>query len=668
MMGITEALHSLGGLLIRLGIYLQTYNVTSATSTNSSTCAADSCAAAETTLSWFDKFGSLPEVYQGLVIIPLSFLCFLAFVFAMPRAFDWVMGDYLLLPPVDLPSVEGDFGDKDVVKAGFSKEDVAGLLVSDKGDGDENVWECFDAGDGSLLGYVKGDDGKEEVDEKVRKARYAQEKWKDVSFGKRRRVLKCLQAYVLREHERICEVSCKDTGKVMLDAYFGEIVTTLEKLRWVCDEGERWIKPEKRSTGPLTGHKQAWLEFWPLGVIGAIAPWNYPFHNFMNPVIAALFTGNAVVVKPSEYTIYSSVYFTRIVRRALTVCGHSPELIQVLIGGPDVGQALVESDIDKLFFTGSTKVGKMVALSAAKRLLPVVLELGGKDAFVVCNDANMKIAVELCMRGVYQNSGQNCIGVERVYVQHDVKKKWLERVLPIVDAMRIGVDVGAITLGTDAVKNIQELIDDAVRQGAKVLRGGKQIYPAGKEKAAYYAPTVLDGVTSAMRISHEEIFGPVMCIYEFENDDQVCEEVNKSRFGLSASVFSGNTARANRILARIRTGMGNVNDFGINYLCQSLPFGGTKESGSDRFAGVEGLRGCCLMKSVTRNRPWLPTISQPAHFKYPTSLNAFAFAAALNDLMYNTGWLNKIDNVRNLVVMFFSRKWQPRCVGSGWIG
>jgi acyl-CoA reductase-like NAD-dependent aldehyde dehydrogenase len=451
----------------------------------------------------------------------------------------------------------------------------------------------------------------------------------------------------------------------MLDANLGEILTTLEKLRWVIAEGEEILSPQRRSTGPTAKHKLVAVEYDPLGVIGAIAPWNYPLHNLFNPVISALFAGNSVVVKPSEHTAYSSLYFARVLRRALSLCGHSPEVVQVLIGGPEVGAALVDGDIDKLFFTGSTAVGRQVAEAAAKRLLPVELELGGKDPCIICEDADIGQAADTCLRGVFQNSGQNCIGIERVFVHTKVKEPVVERFVEAAESIRPGLDIGAVTMGAPAVARIQELVDDAVAKGASVLVGGKAAKGEGVYRGGhFFQATVLDNVTSDMRIAQEEVFGPVLTIMEWTSNLEVIAKVNDCKFGLGASIFTRSMRRANRIAGGLRVGMININDFGINYMCQSLPFGGTKESGSGRFAGVEGLRGCCLMKTVTRDRfGWLKT-RLPRNFKYPVSDNAFELSAEITDLLYNVYGLGRFDNVRNLIGLTLSRTFRPRSIGN----
>jgi len=389
-------------------------------------------------------------------------------------------------------------------------------------------------------------------------------------------------------------------------------------------------------------------------------------------VISSLFSGNAVVVKPSEHSTWSSMWFAGIIRRVLKHHGHDPNLVQIVSGEADVGQTLVsEGLVDKIFFTGSTAVGKKVALAAAATLTPVVLELGGKDPFVICDDADFSQACQLVMRGVFQNAGQNCIGVERVFVQDSIHQKFTDRIVPEVKALRQRinvdgweVDVGAMTMGEPALKHIQRLVDDAVAKGAKLLCGGSR--NTDVTHGAFYRPTVLDNVTSDMLVAQEEVFGPVMSIFSFKDDDDLVALANACPFALGSSVFSLNTRRARALTKRIDAGMANINDFGVNYLAQSLPFGGMKQSGYDKFAGVEGLRGCCMVKAVTEDRfPGVRTTIPPP-MQYPMKKNAFAFVQELICLFYEPGWLHMADNVRNMMVMLVFRSWSPGVVSSGW--
>ncbi len=608
---------------------------------------------AKISLVFGNAYSRLSPEAQSSVLLVSIFVGLLSFAFTMPHVVRFVLGSDPPLDTVPLPSAAFD-PDLDEQGDSFVDEDVKPQLSAEA---TYETMPCVAPHTGESLGHVV-QDTLVSVKAKAGAARKAQVDWARTSFAERRRVLRVLRDYFLQHQTDLCGLSRTDTGKTMLDASLGEILTTLEKIRWLLKEGESVLKPSRRSVGPLSAHKVAEVVYEPLGVIAAIAPWNYPIHNFLNPVLAALFSGNAAIVKPSEYTVYSSLHIARLTRRALAVCGHSPELVQLVVGGSDVGKAIVNADVDKLFFTGSTKVGRHVAVAAAERLLPVVLELGGKDPFIVCASASIPHAVSLCMRGVFQNAGQNCIGVERVFVHKDVKEAFLESALSVIRQLRLGVDVGAMTMGEPAIKSVLELISEAQKAGAKLLHGGKRGSVNGK--GSYLEPTLLDGVTADMRIAKEEVFAPVMSVFCWETQDELLDMVNKCSFGLGSSVFSGNKIEARRIVEGMRVGMANINDFGINYLCQSMPFGGTKQSGSDRFAGVEGLRGCCLAKSTTRDRfPLIKTVL-PKNFKYPVSGNSFSLASEINQAVYRSGTIQKIDASRNILVSLATSEWMPR--------
>lgn len=527
---------------------------------------------------------------------------------------------------------------------------------------------CVSPSDGTFLGFIPIDSA-DEVLAKVSRARKAQRKWKSTSFEQRRTVLRVLRDYIASNMEDLAQVSCLDTGKTRIDAGLGEILTTLEKLRYVLSEGEAALVPERRSVSLLTIHKVAQVEFYPLGVIGAIAPWNYPMHNFFNPVIASIFAGNGVVVKASEYSAWSVRHYLDVVREALHVCGHSADLVQVVNGYGETGAALVES-ADKIFFTGSTEVGRKVAVAAAQRLVPVVLELGGKDPFVILDDANLDLAVTILMRGVFQNAGQNCIGIERVFVSTLREKELLNKILPIVESLRQSADpneadVGAMTMGEQAINHIQELVNDAVAGGATLHCGGKR--NASLPSGFFYLPTVLSGVTTSMRIAREEVFGPVLTILTYNDEKELVKKVNDCPFGLGSNVYCGNVSRGISLSNKIEAGMGNVNDFAINYMCQSLPFGGMKDSGSDRFAGPEGLRGCCRMKSTTRDRFSFIQTRLPQQLQYPIGQTGWAFLQELMALAYERAVIAKVDNCRNLLVMSIVPRWKPGRPGGGFL-
>ena len=489
--------------------------------------------------------------------------------------------------------------------------------------------------------------------------------WAKSSFSQRRQLLRIIQRFILENQASICAVSARDSGKPMVDAAFGEVMVTLEKIQWLCAEGERWLAPEARSAGVMMFYKRCRVEYHPVGVMGAIVPWNYPFHNVFNPLLANVFAGNALVVKVSEYATWSSFYYGRVIKAALAAAGAPTDLVQIVTGYREAGEALVTApQVGKVVFVGSTGVGKAVMTAAARSLKPVVLELGGKDAFIVCDDANLGQVVPIALRGAFQSCGQNCAGAERFIVQRAVYEPFCAAVTAAARKMRQGwalagdrgraVDAGAMCMPRQGAF-VQALVDDAVARGARLLLGGK--LPAGDCTAGaagqFYPPTVLADVTPAMRIVQEEVFGPVLCISAFDTDDEAVALANGCAFGLGSNVFSRNARRARALAARLEAGMSSVNDFASTYMSQALPFGGVKDSGFDRFAGVEGLRGCCIPKAVAEDAvPWLIRTDIPPPLQYPVAPYAFDFCSGLIRLFYGLSLWERAKGVGAIIACF----------------
>lgn len=438
----------------------------------------------------------------------------------------------------------------------------------------------------------------------IARARTAQASWGRSSFADRRRVLRSILDAVVSNADSICDDVVRDSGKTRENAMLGEVLPICEKLRWTIARGEAVLRPQRVSSGMLV-HKRAQIEYLPAGVAGAILPWNYPFQNLLNPIITALMAGNAIVIKPSEWVSWSSARFHTIVREAITNAGESPELVQVVHGFAETAQALIAGGVDVLLFIGSVPNGRRVLRAAAETLTPVVLELGGKDPLIVCEDADMERAVHAALGGTFINCGQNCVASERILVHVSKAAEFEGRIASHVGSMRQGasaeglVDVGAMITPLQ-LAHVEGLVARAVAAGARVVAGGKR--QAGRE-GWYYEPTVLADVRVDMEIMREEMFGPVMLLCTFETDEEAIAIANSTAFGLSSSVFSRDAKRAKRIADRVHAGMVAVNDFGgMTYMAQELPFGGVKDSGFGRMNGAEGLRAFCTSKGVLLDR------------------------------------------------------------------
>jgi acyl-CoA reductase-like NAD-dependent aldehyde dehydrogenase len=422
---------------------------------------------------------------------------------------------------------------------------------------------------------------------------------------------------------------------------------TARSVEFVSLAGESCLAREYRSVAALLAFtKQAYVDYKPLGVIGVIVPWNYPFHNVLSAVVAALMSGNGAVVKVSEYASFGADRIERLFREILARRGHDPELVQVVTGLAETGSALVSSGVDKVLFIGSPAVGKLVMRAASATLTPVILELGGKDAFIVFDDAEFEQCVDVAIRGAFINCGQNCIAAERFYVQDGIYDRFVAEVTKRVKTLAQGAtscdgdarcDFGAITM-PGQMEVLKSLIADAVSQGAKVLTGGEVNTSAGTQKGLYFKPTILAGVTHKMKIANEEAFGPVMTIIKFKTEDEVIAMANCTEYGLGSSVFTTDYSRAERITSALETGMTSVNDFGMVPMVQSLPFGGIRSSGFGAFNGAEGLRGFSRAHAVVTDR--FPMRSQtPKFLQYPVSKEAYKIVQAGVWMVYGPSWM-----------------------------
>ncbi len=493
---------------------------------------------------------------------------------------------------------------------------------------------CVDPATRESLGAIRVD-SRSDVEAAVARASVAQRQWRNTSFEERREVLRRLMAYTVDRKDEICATIQRDSGKTRENALLGEIWPTCEKFRWMIKNGEKHLRPERVSSGLLL-HKKARLEYHPLGVIAAIIPWNYPYQNIVNPIIPALMAGNAIVIKPSEWVAWSSARFIEAFRGVLRDAGHSPDLIQAVQGYGDTGAALVRAKVDMILFIGSVKNGRRVIEGSAERVTPVVMELGGKDAFIVCEDADLEQAVHAALAGCFINCGQNCVASERILVHERLYEGFERRAAELVSDFRQGssrdgvVDVGAIITPLQ-LEVIEKAVQSAIRQGARLVAGGKRVFA---DRGDYFEPTILADVTPEMDIAREEVFGPVMLLMPVRDDAHAIEVANDVSYGLSSSIFSKSGARARRIADELETGMTAINEFGgITYMAQDLTFGGVKESGFGRMNGREGLRSMCNVKAVIDDR--IPI--HQANTMFPVKEAQYGTFGAVIELVYGRG-------------------------------
>lgn len=487
---------------------------------------------------------------------------------------------------------------------------------------------CTDPATGEFLGEVPVMDAAE-VTARLTRARAAQAAWRETSFEQRRRVVRRILDHVLEHSDELCRMIARDAGKTLENAAV-ELWPVCEAMRWNLAQAERALRPQKVSSGLLV-HKAARVEYHPLGVIGVICPWNFPLQNVLAPAIPAIMAGNAALIKVSEWTSWSAARIQQIFDEALRAEGHSVDLVQLLTGYGETGAALVASGVDKIVFTGSMANGKRVLAASAETLTPVILELGGKDPMIVCDDADLEQAVHNALVGTLTSAGQLCMAAERIYVFDAVYDDFVAMITRVVGQLRQGaplgevkVDVGAMTM-PGQVDIVEHLVDDAVRRGARALVGGKR--GAGGQ---FFQPTVLVDVDHTMAVMREETFGPVIAIMRVRDEQEAILLANDSAYGLSSSVFTKDRARGERIASQIVSGSTVINDFAMHYMAQDLPFGGVRGSGFGRLNGPEGLRGMCNVKAVISDR--LPL--HAALKMYPVKPGAYDTARGIFKVLY----------------------------------
>jgi acyl-CoA reductase-like NAD-dependent aldehyde dehydrogenase len=514
------------------------------------------------------------------------------------------------------------------------------------------IIECYEPATLRPLGFVPVT-APEALPELVARARKAQESWAKTSFSERKKVLGFILDYVLAHADELVDVVARDAGKTRHNAMLGEVWPVVEKARWTIKHGERYLAPETVSAG-LFVHKRARIEYAPLGVIGVIAPWNYPLQNILGPAIPALMAGNAVIIKASEWVAWSSAHFQKVFNAAFKAAGYSTDLVRIVDGYAKTGAALITSGVDKVIFTGSLENGKRVLAEAAKTLTPVVLELGGKDPLIVCDDADLEQAVHAALTGSYINCGQNCLASERTLVFDSVYEKFAARVGELSRALRQGEPLGGQVVDVAAIVSplqlelIDELVSDAIANGAKLLAGGQRVL---SERGQYYAPTVLGDVTPSMRIAQEETFGPVMLLIRVRDEQDAVATANGTPYGLGATVCSRDKKRVARISSALSVGNVSVNDFGLTYMAMDLPFGGVRGSGFGRLNGREGLRACTNVKAVLDDR-------FPLHFPakvFPVAADSTELARDVIRVLYERTLSKRLDAVGSMVGTLFKR-------------
>ncbi len=470
-----------------------------------------------------------------------------------------------------------------------------------------------------LVGVVPMTDA-EGVAVRVAAARTAQAAWAEASVPEKRAVLERLARLVLDCADEVADTVVAETAKPRVEAFTTELYPALDAVTWLVKNAAAVLAPERlRYRQPHLLQKRGWLLYEPRGVIGVISPWNFPFAIPFTQVAYCVAAGNGVVLKPSELTPLSGL----LVERLFTDAGAPPGLVGVVPGDETTGGSLIVAGVDKIVFTGSPETGRQVAAAAGERLVPVTLELGGKDPMLVLDDADLSRAVDGALWSSFVNCGQVCSGVERIYVESALYEPFVEELARKTRELRLGDEVGPL-ISEEQRDRVSVLVEDAVAAGAHAVAGGR--VPA--RQGWFYEPTVLTGVPRAARIEREETFGPVVTIARSADEGAAIEAANDSAFGLGASVWTRNAARAARVAGRLRAGSVWHNDHAYSYGAAQAAWGGRGASGFGRTHSKHGLYELVDVKFVDRDRGRIPV---PWWYPYGAG-TADAFAGALEVL------------------------------------
>ncbi|KAF8061623.1 Aldehyde/histidinol dehydrogenase [Lyophyllum atratum] len=487
----------------------------------------------------------------------------------------------------------------------------------------------FDPATGLHIGTFVADN-EEEIHRKIDLAGEAQLSWRRTTFTQRRRVIRSLMKWLVDNQDLCARVACRDSGKTLIDAALGEILTTCSKMEWLIKHGENALKPETRAGNFMLSYKKSQVIYEPLGVVAAIVSWNYPLHNAWSPILASIFAGNGVVLKCSENVIWSTTWFVGAINECLRVCGHDADLVQVVCCWPEQADALTKSpDIRHITFIGSEEVGR---------------KLGGKDPAIVLPGTDLNKWASLWMRGI-------------LLIVHSSQYDDLHSILSgLIKRLRTGsvlaqspegyvstIDCGSM-ISRERFQALERIIQDAEEAGANIEGGN----------GAYFTPTLVGPVDPSMDIAQQELFAPIAVLMPYETVDEAIEIANGTRYGLGASVFGPDQRQALEVAKELECGMVSVNDFGVFYvrISQDLPFGGAKYSGYGRFGAYslskvdpKVLRSLTNVKAIMVDRwPSVVQTSIPKVLDYPirSLFQSWEFSSGLIRFLYADGWRARI--------------------------
>ena len=460
-------------------------------------------------------------------------------------------------------------------------------------EGSEGTFEVKNPATGEILATVqKG--GEKETKEAIQAANKAFEGWSQTSPAERAKLMNKMADLVENDSERLAKIMTMEQGKPLSQAA-AEIQTNVENLRWNAAEGQRILGDIVPS--PTTNQWQVRKQ--PVGVVGAITPWNFPSNMIIRKISPAIAAGCTVILKPAKATPLSALALMELFDQA----GFPEGVVNIVMGDSStIGKILSESDdIQKITFTGSTEVGQILNEQAAPTLKKVSMELGGHAPFIIFPDADLELATEMLIKTKFINNGQVCTSPNRIFIHKEIKQKATDLIMEKKDGVSVGNGLDDPTTGPlineEGIEKIEEQLKDAVDKGAQILCGGKRLTEGEYANGFFFEPTVLDGVTKEMAIFYEEPFGPVIPLITFEEEDQVIKDANDTIFGLASYFFSTNIHTVDHVSNQLQYGMVGINDTAISN--SATPFGGVKHSGFGRENGTYGVEEYIEVKFVT---------------------------------------------------------------------